>query len=64
MASPTDGHRLYVVVCNERDKMKRKWDGGVKEFFEIIEKLMEEKEALMMVIREKDKNLEKEKELK
>ena len=64
MASASDSHRLYVDARNERDEMQEKSNDVINELVQIIEHLIADKEEVMTVISEKDKEIQNEKRLK
>ena len=64
MASASDGHRVYVDARDERDEMQKKSNNVINELVRITEHLIANKEEIMIVINEKDQELQNEKRLK
>ena len=64
MASASDGHRLYADARNERDETQEKLNDVINELVQITEHLIANKEEVMIVISEKDKELQNEKRVK
>ena len=64
MTSASDGHRLYVDARNERDETQEKLNDVINELVQITEHLIADKEEVMIVINEKDKELQNEKQFK